>query len=88
MAAGKRKAAPSGDDTGSGKLKKNTISIPKPKEEIKRKAEESEGVYEIRRSGAVICSGHIPNLGYPKEVLKDMARHGLHLYFDGKRVKL
>ena len=41
--------------------------------------------YEIRRSGQVICSSSIPDCGYPKEILKDMERNGMHLYCDGKR---
>lgn len=43
--------------------------------------------YEIRRNGATLCSGHVPQLGYSKETLRDMARSGLHLYHNGKREK-
>ena len=43
--------------------------------------------YEIRRSGQVVCKGSVPNLGYSPEILKDMAKGGLHLYLNGKRVK-
>lgn len=44
--------------------------------------------YEIRRAGQVVCHGSVLNLGYSMEILKDMARNGLHLYKNGKRVKL
>lgn len=44
-------------------------------------------VYEIRRSGQVLCSSSIPNCGYSREVLTDMAKAGTHLYCDGKKVK-
>lgn len=43
--------------------------------------------YEIRRSGQVVCKGSVPNLGYSAETLKDMAKGGLYLYMNGKRVK-
>ena len=43
--------------------------------------------YEIRRSGTAICSSSIPCCGYPKEILRDMERNGMHLYCDGKREK-
>ena len=43
--------------------------------------------YEIRRSGQVVCKGSVPNLGYSPEILKDMAKGGLYLYLNGKRVK-
>lgn len=43
--------------------------------------------YEIRRSGQVICRSSIPDCGYPKEILRDMERNGMHLYCDGKKVK-
>lgn len=43
--------------------------------------------YEIRRSGSVLCSGSIPDCGYPKEILRNMERNGMHLYYDGKREK-
>lgn len=81
MAAEKRKAAPSGDDTGSGRLKKHTTIVANGREEINGNSEDFPSVYEIRKAGAGICFGHIQNLGYPLQVLKDMAR-------DGKRVKL
>lgn len=41
--------------------------------------------YEIRRSGQAICSSSVPGCGYPKEIIKDMERNGMHLYCDGKR---
>ena len=43
--------------------------------------------YEIRRAGQVICSGSIPDCGYPKETLRDMERNGMYLYCEGKKVK-
>lgn len=43
--------------------------------------------YEIRRSGQVLCSSTLPDCGYPKDILRDMTRAGLHLYCDGKKVK-
>lgn len=44
-------------------------------------------VYELRRSGVTLCRSSIPNLGYPPDILKDMARNSIHLYCDGKKVK-
>ncbi|MGM9586271.1 MAG: hypothetical protein ACI3VA_02125 [Candidatus Limivicinus sp.] len=44
--------------------------------------------YETRQSGRVLCNGHALNLGYSPACLRDMARHGIHLYKNGKRVKL
>jgi hypothetical protein len=44
-------------------------------------------LYELRRGGETMCRSTIPNLGYPPEVLKDMERHGMRLYCDGKKVK-
>ena len=44
-------------------------------------------VYEIRRAGVTLCCSTIPNLGYSKEVLRDMEHSGLHLYCDRKREK-
>lgn len=44
-------------------------------------------VYEIRRSGTTLCRSTLPNLGYAPAMLKDMARHGLQLYCDGKKKK-
>jgi hypothetical protein len=44
--------------------------------------------YEIRRQGYVVCHGSVKNLGYSPELLKDMARNGLYLYINGKRVKV
>lgn len=45
-------------------------------------------LYEVRRAGQVLCQGSTENLGYSIETLKDMARNGLNLYKNGKRVKL
>ena len=44
--------------------------------------------YEMRRGGEVLCSSTVPNLGYPVEWIRDMARNGIYLYKNGKRVKL
>ena len=44
--------------------------------------------YEMRQGREVLCCGTIPNLGYPVEWLRDMARHGIYLYKNGNRVKL
>lgn len=43
--------------------------------------------YEIRRGGVTVCCSHIPDLGYSKEILRDMERSGLHLYRNGKKEK-
>ena len=43
--------------------------------------------WQLRRSGATVARSSIPNLGYPPHILKDMARHGIHLYHNGKKVK-
>lgn len=51
-------------------------------------AKPASGLYEIRSGGRVICSGHVEMLGYSKETLKDMARNGMHLSLNGKRVNL
>jgi hypothetical protein len=42
--------------------------------------------YEIRRSGQVICSGSVKNLGYSDDTLKGMYRDGMYLYKNGKKV--
>lgn len=65
--ADKRKAAPDGDDTGDGRLKKHTSIVTKAREEINGQFEDLPSVYEIRRAGAVICFGHIQNLGIPRK---------------------
>ena len=44
-------------------------------------------LYEIRRSGEVMCSSSVPDLGYPRDIIKDMEKNGMFLYCDGKRVK-
>ena len=44
--------------------------------------------YEMRRGGEVLCCSSVPNLGYPPEWIRDMARQGIYLYRNGKRVKL
>jgi len=43
--------------------------------------------YEIRRGKDVLCTGDVPNLGYPAAVIREMARNGMYLYKNGKRVK-
>ena len=48
----------------------------------------SEDVFEIRNSGGVIETSHIPFTGRPLAILKDMAKYGYNLYRNGKRVKL
>lgn len=48
---------------------------------------QSAPLYELRRSGETLCRSSIPNLGYTPETLKNMARNGIHLYYDGKKVK-
>ena len=44
--------------------------------------------YEMRRGGEVMCSVTVQNLGYPVERIRDMARNGIYLYKNGKRVKI
>ena len=44
--------------------------------------------YEMRRGQDVLCTGTVPNLGYPLSWLREMARNGIYLYKNGKRVKL
>jgi len=44
-------------------------------------------LYEIRRSGEVLCSSTVPDLGYPRDIIKDMEQNGMFLYCDGKRVR-
>lgn len=44
--------------------------------------------YEVRRGGEVLCGSTIPNLGYPIAWIKDMAKHGIYLYRNGKRVRM
>lgn len=44
--------------------------------------------WEIRRGRDVLCSSTVPNLGYQIACLRDMARNGIYLYKNGKRVKL
>lgn len=44
-------------------------------------------VYSIRRSGVDVCVSSVPNCGYKPETLRDMAKAGLYLYKNGKKVK-
>lgn len=44
--------------------------------------------YEMRRGREVLCGGTVKNLGYPPEWIRQMARQGIYLYRNGKRVKL
>lgn len=83
-----KKAAPDGANIGSGKGNNHKANIAQAQGEINGKFEGSLSLFQIRRGGTVICESHIRNLGYSAECLKDMARAGLHLYRDGKRVKL
>lgn len=69
MAGAKRKAAPDGDDTGRGRCKMHNNSISDVRDGIKGNMETGADIYEIRRAGAVICSGNIKNLGYPDHIL-------------------
>lgn len=47
----------------------------------------SKQVYEIRRSGQVLCRSTVADCGYPQHIIKDMAKAGLSLYCDGKKIK-
>ena len=44
--------------------------------------------YELRRGRELLCSGTVINLGYSAERIRDMARNGIYLYKNGKRVKM
>lgn len=44
--------------------------------------------WEMRRGREVLCGSTVPNLGYPAAWLKDMARNGIYLYKNGKRVRM
>ena len=44
--------------------------------------------YEMRQGGQTLCSSTVPNLGYPAHWIREMAKAGIHLYKNGKRVKL
>ena len=44
--------------------------------------------YELRRGRETLCSGTVINLGYSPELIRDMARNGIYLYKNGKRVKI
>lgn len=52
------------------------------------KGKQSSDWYEVRRGGEVLCGSTIPNLGYPIAWIKDMAKHGIYLYRNGKRVRM
>lgn len=45
-------------------------------------------VYQIRQGGKVLCESSVKNLGYSPATLRNMAKAGLFLYKDGKKVKL
>lgn len=47
----------------------------------------SSSEWQIRRSGMILARSPVPYLGYPPHVLRDMARNGLQLYCNGKKVK-
>lgn len=55
---------------------------------IMQNKRETRDYYEMRRGGEVLCGSTVPNLGYPAERIRDMARNGIYLYKNGKRVKL
>lgn len=44
--------------------------------------------YEMRRGREVLCGSTVRNMGYPIAWLRDMARNGIYLYKNGKRVNL
>lgn len=44
--------------------------------------------YELRRGRETLCCGTVINLGYSPERIRDMARNGIYLYKNGKRVKV
>lgn len=44
--------------------------------------------YELRRGRETLCHGTVINLGYSPELIRGMARNGIYLYKNGKRVKL
>ena len=44
--------------------------------------------WEMRMGREVLCGSTVPNLGYPPDWIKDMARNGIHLYKNGKKVRL
>ena len=55
---------------------------------LKKKMSYSSDYYELRRGRELLCSGTVINLGYSPERIRDMARNGIYLYKNGKRVKL
>lgn len=87
MGATAKKCRPDGANIGSGKGKNLKTNITQAQREINGKEEDSLSLFQIRRSGVVVCEGHCHNLDYSAETLKDMYRVGLHLYRDGKRQK-
>lgn len=87
-AAQKKKCRPDGANIGSGEGKNLKKNIAQAQGEINGKNEDSLSLFQIRRDGDVVAESHVHNLGYGAAVLKDMSRAGLHLYRDGKRVKL
>ena len=78
----KEKAAPDGGNTGGAARKINLLIV------YRKLVKKSMDYYEIRRGRDVLCQGTVPYLGYPPERLKEMARNGIYLYKNGKRVKL
>lgn len=44
--------------------------------------------YEMRRWREVLCVSTVSNMGYPVSRIRDMARNGIYLYKNGKRVNL
>lgn len=77
----KEKAAPG--DAKPGAARKIYLLIV-----YRKMVKKSMDYYELRRGRDVLCRGTVPNLGYSPERLKEMARNGIYLYKNGKRVKL
>ena len=46
------------------------------------------GLLRIASGRELLCPGTVINLGYSPERIRDMARNGIYLYKNGKRVKL
>lgn len=44
--------------------------------------------YEMCRGRETLCRGTVIDLGYSPELIRNMARNGIYLYKNGKRVKL
>lgn len=44
-------------------------------------------IYEIRKGKKVYVSSNVKNCGYSMSTLKNMEKHGYHLYKNGRRSK-